>query len=404
MATASGSESAPLKPDRRESGIPTAATVEKHLYADEGICAYDFFQSIRMLTLLKRKDQVQIGEDGPPDREIVRFLAHLSLAFPASTMQKMVRDGAAQPALMTVNFMGLTGPNGVLPRPYTERLWSDAKGPEKTALQDWFDLFNHRFVSLFYRAWEKYRFYLPFERGDAFQRDPDPFSRALFSMIGLGSRSHRNRFRVVHSLSRGRAPGDPGVEGALEPAGREKELAKLDDLALLRFSGVFAHRPRCAVSLEAFLQDYLKLPVQVCQFQGQWLHLNENSQTAMGLNNNRLGQDTLVGDRVWDVQGKVRIRLGPLSYAEFLDFLPDRSPLPRRKRIYLLAQLVQFYLGAELDIEFQLLLKKEEVPSAETGPHTRLGWNSWAHAKPYPQAADETVFVVSDNPWIDSHR
>ncbi len=404
MATASGSESAPLKPDPKKSAVATLAAVETLLYADEGICAFDFFQSIRMLTLLKLKDRVQVGRDGPPNREIVRFLAHLSLAFPASAIQKMVREAAEQPALMTVNFMGLTGPSGVLPRPYTERLSTDTKGSEKTAMQDWFDLFNHRMVSLFYRAWEKYRFYLPFERGDAFQRDPDPFSRALFSLIGLGSRSHRNRFRVLHSPTHKQIPGAKGDDAAHESGGREKELAKLDDLALLRFGGLFAHRPRCAVSLEAFLQDYLKLPVQVCQFQGQWLHLDENSQTTMGLSNNRLGQDSLVGDRVWDVQGKVRIRLGPLSYAEFLDFLPDRSPLPRRKRIYLLAQLVQFYLGAELDIEFQLLLKKEEVPRAETGPHTRLGWNSWAHAKPYPQAADETVFIVSDNPWIDSHR
>ena len=42
---------------------------------------------------------------------------------------------------------------------------ADAKGPERNALRDWLDLFNHRIVSLFYRAWEKYRFYLPYERG-----------------------------------------------------------------------------------------------------------------------------------------------------------------------------------------------------------------------------------------------
>ena len=77
--------------------------------------------------------------------------------------------------------MGLTGPSGVLPRHYTELLYKierDVRTPEKHALRDWFDLFNHRFVSLFYRAWEKYRFYIPFERGDYDGAEPDPFTSA----------------------------------------------------------------------------------------------------------------------------------------------------------------------------------------------------------------------------------
>jgi type VI secretion system protein ImpH len=409
MATASGSAASPLKPDAAASAKQASAaagarstvwTVEHQLYQDEGVCSFEFFQSIRLLRLLGLKDRVHVGEDGPPHREIARFLAHLSLAFPASAIQKLVRDTAAgQPPKMTVNFLGLTGPSGVLPRPYTERMWIETRAAERTALQDWLDLFNHRFISLFYRAWEKYHFILPFERGEAFQRDPDPFSRVLFSFVGLGFRSHRNRFRVVSAEMPTPAPG-----AEREPAIREKELAKLDDLPLLRFGGLFAHRPRCAVSLEVFLQVYLNLPVKVFQFQGQWLHLNSDSQTATGARNNRLGQDTLVGDRIWDVQSKIRIRLGPLTYRQFLALLPDATPAIRRKKIFLLAQVVRFYVGAELDVEFQLVLGQEDVPAAQVGPHIRLGWNSWSRTQPYGRHADDTVFTVSDRLWLDSER
>jgi type VI secretion system protein ImpH len=383
------------------AGTPsTVWTVEHHLYRDEGVCAFDFFQSIRLLTQLAGKERVHIGEDGPPQREVARFLAHVSMAFPASAIQKLVRDAvAAQPPKMTINFLGLTGPSGVLPRPYTERLWTETKAAERTALQDWLDLFNHRFISLFYRAWEKYHFILPFERGEAFQRDPDPFSRVLFSMVGLGFRSHRNRFRVVSAEI---AKPAPGTER--EPVVREKELARLDDLPLLRFGGLFAHRPRCAVSLEVFLQVYLNLPVKVFQFQGQWLHLNADSQTASGARNNRLGQTTLVGDRVWDVQSKIRIRLGPLTYRQFLALLPDNTPAIRRKKIFLLAQVVRYYVGAEIDVEFQLVLDKEDVPAAQVGPHIRLGWNSWSRTQPYGRHAEDTVFTVSDRLWLESDR
>jgi type VI secretion system protein ImpH len=371
--------------------------VERRLYEGEGICSFDFFQSIRLLMLLGQKERVLVGADGPPQREIARFLASTSLSFPASSIQDLVREATAQPPRMTVNFMGLTGPSGVLPRHYTERMSNDLRGPERTALQDWFDLFNHRFISFFYRAWEKYRFFVPFERGESAQREPDAFSRSMFSLIGLGFRSHRNRFRVAFAEYPPRGP-----EDVAERPVREKELARLDDFAFLRFGGLFAHRPRCAVSLEVFLEVYLQVPIKVLQFQGQWLHLDESSQTAVGASNNRMGLDTMVGDRIWDVQSKLRIRLGPLTYEQFLDFLPDRTPLRRRKRIFLLAQVVRYYVGAEIDVDFQLVLKKDEVPAAQTGPHSRLGWNTWSRKQPYPCHAEDTVFSVCDQVCVNA--
>src|SRR5207244_6114260 len=119
----------------------------------------------------------------------------------------------------TVPFMGLTGPNGVLPRHYTELLMRarDAKGPERHVVRDWFDLFNHRLISLFYRAWTKYRFWTAYERGEYAQPEPDLFTLSLYSLIGLGSQSLRNRLRVA-------VRSDPVRP---EP---ERVLARVDDL------------------------------------------------------------------------------------------------------------------------------------------------------------------------------
>src|SRR5262249_43832137 len=162
---------------------------------------------------------------------------------------------------MTVAFMGLTGPNGILPRHYTEKvlrlaLDSETRNkPERTALRDWFDLFNHRLISLFYRAWEKYRFHLAYERGAAEGPEPDPFPRGLFSLVGLGLPALRDRVRVSSRVV---------VDGA--PS--ERVLGRIDDLALLYYGGLLAQRPRNAVALEAILADYFGLPVRVLQFQG----------------------------------------------------------------------------------------------------------------------------------------
>ncbi len=417
MATARGSGPAPLSDDEvvqvvrhgtheTPAALRSAPSIAQQLYGGETVCAFDFFEAIRLLTRLHAKDRVLIGLDGPPPQEIVRFLAHVSLNFPASAIQRLVRASPDQPGRMTVNFLGLTGPSGVLPRHYTERLFVEGRGEERHALRDWLDLFNHRLISLFYRAWEKYRFYLPFERGEWRQRDLDAFSRSLYSMVGLGFPSHRQRFRVTYALPRPRVEADAYPAGntarLAEPLVAEKELARLDDIVFFRFGGLFAHWPRNAVSLEAFLQIYLQLPAKVLQFQGRWLHLNEDSQSALGRCNARIGTDALVGDRIWDVQSKVRIRLGPLTYEQFLDFLPDQTALGRRKRIYLLAQVVRFYLGAEVDVDFQLVLRQADVPTTHTGPHARLGWNTWCRRKPYPRHAEDTVFSVTDRVCINA--
>jgi type VI secretion system protein ImpH len=363
-----------------------ARTVEDRLFA-EGY-GFDFFQAVRLLerTATERKP---VGRSAPPHAEVVRFKALPSLSFPPSEIFEVERPNTALrlPA-MTVTFIGLTGPNGALPRHYTElllKLQRDAKGPEKLALRDWLDIFNHRLIAQFYRAWEKYRFYIGFERDTRpGGKGLDPFTRSLFSLVGLRESSVRNRLRVVRAL-----PHD-------EPEAPQ-QLAGIDDLALLHYSGFLSHRPRCAVSLEAMVRDYFQQPVRVIQFHGQWLVLEAHNQSRVGdINgNSQLGVSVVIGDRVWDVQSKIRLRFGPLSYRAFTEFLPDREPSPRRKSFFLLSHLVRLYIGPELDFDVELILKAAEVPACRftddgTGP--RLGWNTWVTSKPLDHDANDAVF------------
>jgi type VI secretion system protein ImpH len=378
--TAGGRESLPSP--KGESS--RQRTVERQLW-EEGF-AFDFFQAVRLLERLDPERQA-VGRAAPPGIEAVRFRAHLSLTFPPSSIYDLHPPTESLPLPgMIVTFMGLTGPSGVLPRHYTElllRLDREGKGAERYALRAWLDLFNHRWISLFYRAGEKYRFYLPYERGEYARKEPDPFTRGLLSLVSLGSPSLRNRLRV---------------SAWEEVADQERVLARIDDLALLYYGGFLAHRPRCAVALEALLQDYFQLSIQIRQFQGQWLVLDPANQSRMDEagGNNQLGMNLVAGERVWDVQSKIRIRVGPLGYDRFLEFLPDRAPVPERKAFFLLCHLVRFYVGPELDFDIQLILKAEDVPQCQlqdgagSGPH--LGWNTWIGSGKPARDAEDAVF------------
>jgi type VI secretion system protein ImpH len=357
---------------------------------------FDFFQAVR---ILQRLDPARrpVGGNGPPQAEAVRFQARVSLSFPPSSIYELRRPTPEVPVPVLVEaFLGLTGPNGVLPRHYTELLYrlERERGPERHAMRDWLDLFNHRFVSLFYRAWEKYRCYLPFERGAYARAEPDSFTTTLLSLVGHGLPPLRRRL-VVEVWPEGEVR--PTPPAAPHPP---QVLARIEDLTLLYYGGLLAHRPRHASGLEAILGDYFGHPVRVHQFLGQWLPLEPANQTRLGdeagPDNNQLGITAVAGAQVWDVQTKFRVRLGPLGYGAFLDFLPDPAPVVARKAYFLLVHLVRLYAGLELDFDVQLVLKGGEVPecrlSDDGSVGARLGWNTWVRSVPCEADSDDAVF------------
>jgi type VI secretion system protein ImpH len=337
---------------------------------------FDFFQAVRLLDSHARgqtdeRRQWPVGHDSAPVQEIVRFRAPPSLSFPAASILQLVSpegDGThAPPAEMTVPFLGLTGPSGVLPQHYTSLLIERCHVKHKDfALKEYFDLFHHRLISLFYRAWEKHHFQFAFERVQLEKPgEDDDFTFALFSLVGLGTEGLRRRMAF-------------------------------DDEAVIYYGGYFAHFPRNAISLECLLGDYWEVPVVIQQFRGQWLYLSEDEQTALpsaerpaGLNC-ALGVNAIAGTRVWNVQSMFRIRIGPVTYGQF------RELMPIGRRLLPLCQMTRLYAGVEYDFDVQVVLKKAEVPwcqllgDPETAP--RLGWNSWVRSGPMQRDAEDAVF------------
>lgn len=314
---------------------------------------FDFFQAVRLLERLSEGSK-PVGRFVRPREEAVRFAAHPSLIFPASEIQALERppDG---PARMVVNFMGLFGPSGVLPQPYTELVINRLRERD-SALRDFLDLFNHRAISLFYQAWEKYRFTVAYERGER-----DRLSGVLLALIGLGTPGLQNRQAI-------------------------------EDQSLLYYAGLLAQQPRSAIALEQVLEDYFEVPAEVQQFVGGWYRLEPPAQTQLveaGAENEQLAIGAVLGDEVWDPQARLRIRLGPLTLGQYLDFLPTGSAFEP------LRALVRFFTGGQFDCEVQLVLKREEVPLCELGAETkeapRLGWVSWAKWSPMSRDPEDTV-------------
>ena len=120
--------------------------------------------------------------------------------------------------------------------------------------------------------------------------------------------------------------------------------------------------------------------------------------TRLGLadGNNDLGVNALAGERVWDVQSKFRLRVGPLEPGAVPGISPLAEPSANARRSSCSSHLIRFYVGPELDFDVQLVLKADEVPDCQLpkgraeGPS--LGWNTWLRSEPFAQDADDAVF------------
>jgi type VI secretion system protein ImpH len=288
--------------------------------------------------------------------DAIQFHAPSGLGFVPADMLSVAHNGTGFNA--TIGLLGLTGPSGVLPRPYTETVNTEQRR-RSFALGAFLDLLAQRPLAHFATAALKYR---PHRAADAaaIAREPvtrtkDAMREALLAFIGYAAP------RAVESLAIGSDP-------------------------LLYYSGAFAAWPRSADQLAAMLSDWLGHTVEVEQFAGAWLDLGpeEMSKLPSGGRSGRfhqLGVDAAIGARTWDIQSRIVLRIGPLSLAEFTSLLPGGMLLGR------LVALTRAYLGDQISFVVNPVLAANEVPRLVLGGAAapRLGLNGWLPMSPNRQ-------------------
>jgi type VI secretion system protein ImpH len=332
---------------------------------------FDFVQAVRILERAAAQaaaggrfaERGTVGSDHEPRNEALVLRAALELVFPTSEVAGL-DDSGAKPEL-SVTMLGLHGPSGVLPGHYSQYVL-EAQRDKNGALRDFFDLLNHRALSLFARASDKYRLPLSYERGGG--ASADPITAAVLALVGT------------------------------RPAALQDRQA-IDDETLVFYAGAFSQRRPAATVLAAMLSEYFDRPVRIRQFRGRWTELAKAEQTRVGPARRealgrfqQLGVDAVAGARVYDVQGSFRVELGPLDYAAFRGFMPD-GPL--------MAQLVAFtrtYVGPALGFDVRLTLKASEIPplALSRSASPRLGWNTWLPTRGPRGDPSDAVFATEE--------
>lgn len=337
-------------------------------------CSTDFFAFVRWVEG-HLPEMPRVGASRQLAEDPLLFHQTIHLGFAPATVQRVrslpERDAGGPVGKMEGYFLGLLGPSGPLPLALTEYVWARSQGiphPDRiapiantqvsvhrrdTSLEDFFNIFNHRFISFLYRAWAGCRKATDYDRPDEAN-----FPRFTGSFFGLGMEGMRDRLHVK-------------------------------DEALTYFSGHFANRSRHPEGLASIAADYFDTRAQIFENVGHWLDIPADEQCQLGaMQSLSLGAGIVIGARIWDRQLKFRLRLGPMPLATYEKLFPGSTSLDA------LRDLVKFYTHRELFAEVNLVLDHREYPGSALGAGCRLGLSAWLHSSPPTLDPDDLVIEL----------
>lgn len=330
-------------PDRE-----TSYSIERQLHEDP--YSFNFLNAVRMIECA-HPDKPRLGTSQRPADDPVRLSQEPSLAFESSTITgfEYGKDGRA-PRLRS-RFLGVFGPNGPLPLHLTEYARDRIRHHRDSTLAGFADVFHHRMLSLFYRAWANTEPTVHYDRPES-----DRFAYYVGSTFGLG---------MAELFGLDRVP----------------------DRYKLYFAGLFACQTRHPEGLESLLECYFKVPVVVLEFVGEWLDLPESGLWRLGVSplTGTLGTSVVVGERVFSCQSRFRLAIGSLNLERYHSFLPGGECLDH------LAALVRNYAGDEMAWDINLILRRDEVPGLLLDGTRRLGWTTWLGDRQDATDADDLL-------------
>lgn len=319
--------------------------------------AHDFFAVLRQVEALW-PEAPRLGRALRPGAEPLRLGQDPEMDFAPAALMSFRAEGDRPPRLGT-RFFGLFGPMGPLPLHLTEYARDRLRNHADPTLARFADVFHHRALLLFYRAWAQSQ---PAVQAD--RPADDQFAKWVSALFG-------------------QAP------AAMRQADTVPDAAK-------RFvAGHLARGTRNPETITKVLRQYFDVPVRIETNVGHWLPLRPEDRTRLerpgARRGSALGVSAVAGHKVWDRQFKLRLHIGPLSLAQYRQFLPGQRALDE------LRDWMRQLLGFDMLWELRLVLRGSEVPALGLKRGSTTPTATQAAATPTP------VLGLGLTTWLGRH-
>ena len=287
-----------------------------------------FFRFCELLELSGPK-RPPLGTTDTPADDPVRFRSKSRLGFPGREIDAVEYDpdDPTRPPTIRTAFLGLYGVDARMPSYFIDAIAQNQEGAEPLAA--FLDLFHHRIVTQYHRAWRKHHYPVGFERDGS-----DPVSTYLLSLAGLGL-------------------GAPVVGQAVGPR------------RLLSMLGLVSQKTRTAEGLAGVLQHAVPdAMITVEEFHPVWVDVDTAEPMP-------LGEHCVLGGGFFDCGNCVRVTVAPTMAPSVHALMPGGTVYED------IMHLLRFYLGHES----QAVIGMSVAPALMPAPvldaaHTSLGYTS----------------------------
>jgi len=328
---------------------------------------YNFFQLVDLLHRINGDDQEQ-DQDFKARQQRIRFSASASVAFPTADVQKLsllkeqpgqhglessTKEDGSDRYFLETTFLGLHGSQSPLPSHYIDTA-SYEYAQNYPGIRNFLDFFNQRLLTLMYRSWRKYRYYIRFQP-DA----TDDFSQQMYSLVGLADKSLR-----------GKTP--------------------INWCKMLSYTGTLACRSRSPEVVSGIVAHYFELPqVSVKQWVFRYVDIPGFQQVKLGEQNSTLGENISLGARAQDRSGKFILSLKSLTQERFREFLPNGQNFKP------LVKLIEFVLREPLAYDLELCMIREDLKPMKIGDEEscRLGWTTFSGSLENLKSKERSVLI-----------
>lgn len=297
---------------------------------------FDFFAVMRRMEQ-SHPQKPRLGDSAALKEEMLDVGQEPFMSFAPANLAKADITEQKRKRIL-VRFMGMLGPMGPMPMTTTEETYSWYTRRDQSFAR-FLDIFNDRFIKLFYRAWAQ-----PRPAAHRVRENDDRFSDWLGSAVGIGG-------DFWHDLD------------------------SLPHMTKLQFAGILAPRQMNASRLRSFLEGMFGLNAEVDELIGSYLELPPEETTKLGDPAATLGIGAMLGSRVVSVDHKVRIRLNVSSLEIYERFLPGGM-----WGDFLLDTMFNAF-GEEYDWDVELVMPKRCVKPAQLGSFGRIGLTTWMQSQ-----------------------
>ncbi|AOA58837.1 type VI secretion system baseplate subunit TssG [Acinetobacter larvae] len=255
------------------------------------------------------------------------FESSLNLNFPTAEIESLTR--VDEKVAVRNLLVGLTGIQGALPYNYTNKIKQSAR-KQRESVQKFMGLFNHKLTAQYVDASLAYNLPIRYE---------------------IEAENHY--LNILHALN-----------GYISSQHQQVEL---DDY-FAEFAGLMQGQNNTAHALQTMLRCILKQQVKIKEFVEEKFKLADDQKTRLGQGGAcLLGLNTFCGDSIRQIDGKIEIQVGPLSYQEYLEYLPQQKQSEKIKSI------IQSWCIPTLFIDLRIILAKEAVLAVQLNNQAAAG-------------------------------